>query len=205
MSKRKLEDPVVSLVIPNNTGETSLLNSHYYNKLNLDSIKIFNGHVIFHSTVTNITITKLFEFIKIIMESSLFDRVNNRIYIHIISRGGELQGLFDFMNIKSTYFPNIELVSIMENSCIDVGFMLASLCDYRIIRKNVICYMNKIDENSKYWGLYDQGENLLEKFNYVISKTNYKVSKDKILKYIKQSNVWNAKKMVKIGFMDEII
>ena len=205
MSKRKLEDPVVLQVVPNNIGETGLLNSLYYNELNLDSIKIYDGRVIFHSTVTTITITKLFEFIKIIMESSVFDRINNRIYIHIISRGGELQGLYDFLHVKSIYFPNVELVSVIENSCTDVGFMLASLCNYRIIKKNVICYMNKIDENSKYWGLYDQGENLLSKFDYVISNTKYKVTKDKMLKYIKQSNVWNAKKMVKIGFMDEII
>ena len=205
MSKRKLQDPVVLQVVPNNTGETGLLNSLYYNELNLDSIKIYDGRVIFHSTVTTITITKLFEFIKIIMESSVFDRINNYIYIHIISRGGELQGLYDFLHVKSIYFPNVELVSVIENSCTDVGFMLASLCNYRIIKKNVICYMNKIDENSKYWGLYDQGENLLGKFDYVISNTKYKVTKDKMLKYIKQTNVWNAKKMVKIGFMDEII
>jgi|TARA_B110000967_G_scaffold208843_1_gene262457 hypothetical protein len=205
MSKRKFEDPVVLRVVPNNTGEIGLLNSLYYNELNLDSIKIYDGRIIFHSTVTSTTITKLFEFIKIIMESSLFDRINNRIYIHIISRGGELQGLYDFLHVKSRYFPNIELVSVMENTCTDVGFMLASLCNYRIIKKNVICYMNKIDENSKYWGLYEQGENLLGKFDYVISNTKYKVTKDKILKYIKQANVWNAKKMVKIGFMDEII
>jgi len=83
--------------------------------------------------------------------------------------------------------------------------MLASLCDYRIIKKNVICYMNKLNDNSKYWGFYEQGENLLQKFDYVISKTKYKVSKDKMLKYIKQTNIWNAKKMVKIGFIDEII
>ena len=205
MSKRKFEDPVVLQVVPNNTLETGLFNSLYYNELNLDSIYIYNGRVIFHSTVTTTTITKLFEFIKIIMESSVFDRINNRIYIHIISRGGELQALYDFMNFKSIYFSNIELVSVIENTCTDVGFMLASLCNYRIIKKNVICYMNKIDKNSKYWGVYDQGENLLEKFDYVISNTKYKVSKDKMLKYMKQSNVWNAKKMVKIGFMDEII
>lgn len=205
MSKRKLEDTVVLQAVSNNTSETDLLNSMYYNELNLDSIKIYNGRVIFHSTITTSTIKKLFEFIKIIMESSLFDTINNRIYIHIISRGGELQGLYDFLDFKSIYFPNIELVSVMENTCTDVGFMLASLCNYRFIKKNVICYMNKIDENSKYWGLYEQGENLLEKFDYVISNTKYKVTKDKMLKYIKQSNVWNAKKMVKIGFMDEII
>ena len=135
MSKRKLQDPVVLQVVPNNTGETGLLNSLYYNELNLDSIKIYDGRVIFHSTVTTITITKLFEFIKIIMESSVFDRINNRIYIHIISRGGELQGLYDFLHVKSIYFPNVELVSVIENSCTDVGFMLASLCNYRIIKK----------------------------------------------------------------------
>ena len=205
MTKRKFEDQVILHVGPNNTGETGLLNSLYYNELNLDSIKIYDGRIIFHSTVTSNTIAKLFEFIKIIKESSIFDRNNNRIYLHIISKGGNLQGLYDFLHLKSMYFPNVELVSIIENSCTDVGFMLASLCNYRIIKKNVICYMNKIDENSKYWGLYDQGENLLGKFDYVISNTKYKVSKDKMLKYMQQSNVWNAKKMVKIGFMDEII
>ena len=205
MSKRKLEDPVISLVVPNNTDDSSLLNSQYYNELNLDSIKIFNGRIIFNSTVSTITITKLFEFIKIIMESSVYDRINNRIYIHIISRGGNLQGLYDFLNMKSTYFANLELVSVIENSCTNVGFMLALLCNYRIIKKHVICYMNKLDKNSKYWGLHEQGENLLQKFDNIISNTKYKVSKDKMLKYTKQNNIWNAKKMVKIGFMDEVI
>lgn len=205
MSKRKLEDPVISLVVPNNTDDTGLLNSQYYNELNLDSIKIFNGRIIFNSTVSTITITKLFEFIKIIMKSSVYDRINNRIYIHIISRGGNLQGLYDFLNMKSTYFANLELVSVIENSCTNVGFMLASLCNYRIIKKHVICYMNKLDKNSKYWGLHEQGENLLQKFDNIISNTKYKVSKDKMLKYTKQNNIWNAKKMVKIGFMDEVI
>lgn len=207
MSKRKHE-PVVSQIILNNIsnrGNTDLLNSQYYNELNLDSIKIFDGRIIFHSTVSTITITKLFEFIKIITESSVYDRINNRIYIHIISRGGNLQGLYDFMDMKRASFANLELVSVIENSCTDVGFILASLCNYRIIKKNVICYMNKLYENSKYWGLYEQGENLLEKFEYIISHTKYKVSKGKMLKYINQNNIWNAKKMVKIGFMDEII
>ena len=78
MTKRKLQDKLVSLVVPNNTAETGLLNSQYYNQLNLDSIKIYNERVIFHSTVTSTTIAKLFEFIKIIIESSVFDRVNNQ-------------------------------------------------------------------------------------------------------------------------------
>tara|TARA_B100000927_G_scaffold291372_2_gene293235 strand:+ start:12092 stop:12706 length:615 start_codon:yes stop_codon:yes gene_type:complete len=204
MSKRKLE-PLVPLVVLNDKDNMALLNSKYYNELNLDSIKILNGRILFYSTVSSITIKKLFEFIKIIMSSSLFDTMNNRIYIHIVSRGGNFEGLYDFLNIKTTYFANLELVSVIESSCTDVGFMLASLCNYRIIKKNVICYMNKLDENTKYWGFYEQGENLLEKFDYVISNTKYKVSKNKMLKYIKQNNIWNAKKMVKIGFIDEII
>ena len=201
MAKRKLEEPLLQ----ENYNETDLSNYQYYNQLNLDSIRIFRGQIIFHSTVSSITIAKLFDFIKIIMQSCLFDRINNRIYIHIISRGGDLQGLYDFLHFKNTYLPNLELVSVIENSCTDVGVLLASLCNYRIIKKNVICYMNIIYENSKYWGPYYQGENLLEKFHYVISNTKYKVTKDKMLKYIKQTNIWNAKKLIKIGFIDELL
>ena len=205
MTKRKFEDDVVLLDNLNKMGNSNVLNYHYYNELNTDSIKIFNNRIIFHSTVTSLTIIKLFEFIKIIMESNIFDKLNNTIYIHIISRGGQLQGLYDFIMIKNENYKNIEFVSVIENSCTDVGFILASLCDYRIIKKNVICYMSKINENSKYWGFYDQGDNFLQKFHYIISYTKYKVKKDKMLKYIKQNNIWNAKKMVKIGFIDEII
>ena len=54
MTKRKYQ-PVVSQIILNdmsNRDNTDLLNSQYYNELNLDSIKIFDGRIIFHSTVS---------------------------------------------------------------------------------------------------------------------------------------------------------
>lgn len=203
MSKRKLEDSNNPLLI--NHIQLNDLHHEYYNKLNCDSIKIFQGRIIFHSTISSVTIEKLFQFIKIIIESPSFDKNNNRLYLHIISRGGNLHALYDFINIKKKYFPNLEFVSIIENTCTDVGFILASLCNYRIIRKNVICYMSRIDDNSKYWGTFEQGENLLEKFEYIISNLKIKASKEKIFKYINQNNIWNAKKMIKIGFMDEII
>lgn len=206
MTKRKLDE---SLILQENTLTNNInfpiYNLEYYNQLNCDSIKIFNNRIIFHSTITSYTIEKLFEFIKIILESSTFDRISNRIYIHIISKGGTLQGLNDFINIKNTIFSNIEFVSVIENSCTDAGFILAALCNYRIIKKNVICYMSKIDTNTNYWGMFNQSENLLQKFEYIISNIVFKVSKDKLLKYTNENNIWNAKKMVKIGFMDEII
>lgn len=204
MTKRRLEEPI-SLPVVNASGFSGILNNEYYNELNCDSIKIINNRIIFHSTITSFTIEKLFEFIKIIIESSNFDRTLNRIYLHIISKGGTLEGLNDFINIKKNHFTNFEFISVIENSCSDAGFMLASLCNYRFIKKNVICYMSLIDRNSKYWGVYEQGENLLEKFEYVILNIKFKISKNKMVKYMHQNNIWNAKKMTKIGFIDEII
>ena len=207
MAKRKLDESTIlsqentvinNINFPNN-------NLEYYNPYNCDSIKIFNNRIIFHATITEWSIEKLFEFIKIIVNSSTFDRINNRIYIHIISKGGILQALYNFINIKNTQFSNIEFISVIENSCTDAGFLLAALCNYRIIKKNVICYMSKINIDSWYWGMFYQGDNSLEKFEYIISNIIFKVSKDKLLKYTNENNIWNAKKMIKIGFMDEII
>lgn len=204
MTKRRLEEPIC-LPVVNTTGFSGILNNEYYNQLNCDSIKILNNRIIFHSTITSYTIEKLFEFIKIIIESSNFDRSLNRVYLHIISTGGTLEGLNEFINIKKNHFTSLEFVSVIEKSCSNAGFMLASLCNYRIIKKNVVCYMSPLDINSKNWGVYEQGVNMLELFQYVMLNIKFKVSKDKMSKYITQNNIWNAKKMVKIGFMDEII
>jgi hypothetical protein len=204
MTKRRLEKPIC-LPVVNTCGFSGILNNEYYNQLNCDSIKILNNRIIFHSTITSFTIEKLFEFIKIIIESSNFDRTFNRIYLHIISTGGTLEGLNEFINIKKNHFTSLEFVSVIEKSCSNAGFMLASLCNYRIIKKNVVCYMSPLNIYSKNWGVYEQGENISQLFEYVMLNIKFKVSKEKMLKYFTQNNIWNAKKMVKIGFMDEII
>ncbi len=201
MSKRKLENQIVS-----NIDSLNKINNEYYNELNCDSIKIINNdNIIFRSSITRLTIDKLFECIYKIIESSSFNHNENRIYIHITSKGGTLDGLYDFISIKNKHLTNIELVSIIEHSCTDAGFMLASLCDYRFIKKNIICYMSVINNNNNFWNIYNQGENLLDKLLYIIYNIKLKVTKEKFLKYINQNNIWNAKKMVKIGFVDEII
>jgi hypothetical protein len=203
MSKRRLENSNNSQSV--NIYGFSGLNNEYYNELNCDSIKIINNRIIFHSSITNFTIEKLFEFIKIIIESPTFDRNLNRIYLHIISKGGTLDALNDFINIKKNHYTSIEFVSVIENTCSDAGFMLAALCNYRIIKKNVICYMSPINNNNKYWGIYLQDQNLLNNLSNVILNCKLKISTLKFNKYLIQNNIWNAKKMIKIGLMDEII
>tara|TARA_X000000368_G_scaffold418835_1_gene420259 strand:- start:4903 stop:5514 length:612 start_codon:yes stop_codon:yes gene_type:complete len=203
MSKRRLENSNNSQSV--NIYGFSGLNNEYYNELNCDSIKIINNRIIFHSSITNFTIEKLFEFIKIIIESPTFDRNFNRIYLHIISIGGTLDALNDFINIKKNHYTSIEFVSVIENTCSDAGFMLAALCNYRIIKKNVICYMSPINNNNKYWGIYLQDQNLLNNLSNVILNCKLKISTIKFNKYLIQNNIWNAKKMLKIGLMDEII
>ena len=65
--------------------------------------------------------------------------------------------------------------------------------------------MNQVYNNSNYWGIFNQYNNPLEKLEYILNKIKYKVKKEKIDKYLLQNNIWNSKKMLKIGLVDEII
>ena len=65
--------------------------------------------------------------------------------------------------------------------------------------------MSPINNNNKYWGIYLQDQNLLNNLSNVILNCKLKISTIKFNKYLIQNNIWNAKKMLKIGLMDEII
>ena len=134
MNKRKLDDYLVKphdkIVEKINHPQVS-----YHNPENNDTIYIIDNRIIFHSTITNETIQKLFEYVRMIITSSNFNNYDNRVYIHIVSVGGLISSLIEFISIKNNYYSNYEFVSVIENNCTDAGFLLASLCDFRIIKK----------------------------------------------------------------------
>tara|TARA_B100000989_G_scaffold220326_1_gene168146 strand:+ start:781 stop:1401 length:621 start_codon:yes stop_codon:yes gene_type:complete len=186
----------------------------YYNKLNCNKIIVYNNHIYFKSVIDNETINKLIEFIDIIK------KYYKSIYIHITSKGGILYSLLEFIDYKKN--NDLELISIIENECNDVGILLAALCNYRIIDKKAICklsqykYNYKYNSNSEYlyyWNYFKQCENHSEnivKFyndlqnifcNLIDSKMNY----EKLENYLENNCVWCAKKYKKIGLADEII
>lgn len=200
MYKRKtIDNPLDTSV--NNICPT---NHVYKNPFNCDTIKLYHNHIVFYSTITDETIYKIFEFIKIIIETCDFKKLYNCVYLHIASLGGSLNSLMKFIDIKKVSFSNIELISVIEKNTSDAGVLLASLCDYRIIRKNVVCSMSIIYPETKYWNMFIQEGNIFLDFITILKTNNYKIKTDKMLKYISQNNTWNSKKMIKIGLVDEI-
>jgi hypothetical protein len=176
----------------------------YKNPLNTDSIGMIGNHIIFNCNITNETVCKIFETIENINESYNIHKLSKCIYLHIASFGGSLDSLNIFIHTKDTVYPNLEIISVIEKNCTDAGFLLAALCDYRIIKKNTICSMSVLNSDTKYWGAYIQGDDIKEKLEFIFDKTKYKVKKEKFMKYLSCNNTFKCKKMLKMGLIDEV-
>jgi hypothetical protein len=198
MYKRKVDQCV--LPTDYDTGVSFV----YKNPLNTDSIGMIGNHIIFNSNITNETVSKIFETIKNIYESYYIHKLSNYIYLHIASFGGSLDSLNLFIHTKDTVYPNLEIISVIENNCSDAGFLLAALCDYRIIKKNAICSMSVLNSDTKYWGAYIQGDDIKEKLEFIFAFIKYKVKKEKFMKYLSCNNTFKCKKMLKMGLIDEV-
>ena len=211
MSKRKFLDMDTNNNNNNNNNDsTSLNNSNYFtykNKYNSDEILLRANHIHFNSLINHNSITVLNEYCSyIITNRNLYN--NNAIYLHINSKGGFLSSLLQFVEFKK--ICNYEIISIIENECNDCAIFLASICNYRIIKKNVVCKFMKYDFNSNYWYIFKQCDddeiiyikNILDD---LYNNIHHKITKEKFLIYLNQNNTWNSKKYKKLGLVDEII
>tara|TARA_B110000211_G_C14070423_1_gene549700 strand:- start:1396 stop:1998 length:603 start_codon:yes stop_codon:yes gene_type:complete len=199
MYKRKVGD----YILPTDYDTTGV-RVVYKNPLNTDTIGMIGNHIIFNCNITNETVSKIFETIKQISESYNIHKISNCIYLHIGSFGGSLDSLNIFITTKNTVYPNLEIISVIEKNCNDAGFLLAALCDYRIIKKNAICSMSVLNSDTKYWGAYIQGDNIKEKLEFIFDKSKYKVKKEKFMNYLSSNNTFKCRKMLKMGLIDEI-
>ncbi len=201
--KRKYNDNNL-LYISNNKYDN--FDIKYFNELDNSYIKIYKGmhnSILFNGIISITIINKLIHVIKEIVTNYNY----NSVYLHIYSKGGYISALNWFIEFKDTYYNKVEFISIIEEDSFNAGFLLASLCDYRIIRKNVICYMTPFTtyNNYLYWGAYKQKLNDFDELKKILLKIKYKVSNEKMLKYLQINNIWDSKKMHKIGLIDEII
>ncbi|AET73253.1 hypothetical protein PGAG_00364 [Phaeocystis globosa virus 12T] len=207
MFKRKVENSV--LPINYKCGVINL----YKNPLSTDNIGMCGNHIIFNSNVTSETLNIVLNTIKLIVEVNNIHKFPQCVYLHICSYGGSLEALKSFIIDKNRLFPQVELISIIEKNCTNVGFLLAAVCDYRIIKKNTICFMSHLDPrpDTIYWGAYKQfplgvpGEfGVLYLLAYIFDRCKCKVTDEKLVKYLSYNNTWKCKKMLQIGFVDEI-
>ena len=185
----------------------------YNNSLNCDKLVIMDNHICFDALINKENMRVLINFINIIITNKhLFS--DFKIYIHINCKGGSFKDLVSFINFKKTCA--YEIVSIIDKECYDSGFLLAALCNYRIINKNAKVYMSKFIISTKgdyYWNYFNQCNNdEIMNFNVMfydvlcnIIESN--LTRDKLDSYliINKNIVWDCKKYKKLGFVDEII
>ena len=185
----------------------------YNNSLNCDKLVIMDNHICFDALINKENMHVLINFINIIITNKhLFS--DFKIYIHINCKGGIFTDLVSFINFKKTCA--YEIVSIIDKECYDSGFLLAALCNYRIINKNAKVYMSKFIISAKgdyYWNYFNQCNNdEIIDFNVMfydvlcnIIESN--LTRDKLDCYLINNmiSVWDCKKYKKLGFVDEII
>lgn len=206
--------------------DSCYLYDNYHDLATCNQIMMIDNHIYFNAIINNETISKLQEYINNIYSVYI---TNNTIYIskkqsdfktiylHINSKGGILSSILPFLNLKKAL--NIEIVSIIERECNDAAILLASLCNYRIIKKNAECklssYTDKLQHKNLpyFWDYFKQCNNNdreITEFKNLLytlfcNTIDSKITIDKLDKYLNQNNIWNSKKYKKIGLADEII
>jgi hypothetical protein len=172
-----------------------------------------DNHICFNSTINNESIGVLLKFINnIINNKHLFPSF--KIYLHINSKGGCFSELVNFIKFKKDCVH--EIISIIDKDCYDSGFVLASLCNYRIINKNAKVYYSKFsisDKGDYYWNYFNQCSvtNVvdLKKLFYDIlcNLVESNITREKLDGYFLKNDlqVWDCKKYKKLGLADEIV
>lgn len=185
----------------------------FANHNNGDKIVIMDNHICFNSTINSQSIEVLIKFINnIINNKHLFPCF--KIYLHINSKGGCFSELVNFIKFKKECVH--EIISIIDKDCYDSGFVLASLCNYRIINKNAKVYYSKFvisEKGDYYWNYFAQCTNdkvnELKKLFYDImcNLVDSNLTREKLDGYFLKNDlqVWDCKKYKKLGLADEIV
>ena len=222
MYKRKSQDYNHSDLINkiNNQSYQSSFNNTYHDLKTCNKIMLIDNHIYFNSIINETTISILLQYINVIYLNNQVCSNNydsNNIYLHINSKGGQLKSILPLLEIKNK--SNIEIVSIIEQECNDAAILLASICNYRIIKKNAICKLSSytdlnLSNNLPYfWDYFKQCNNNFEEiaefknilYSLFTQTIDSKITIDKLSLYLNQNNNWNSKKYRKLGLADEII
>jgi hypothetical protein len=202
----------------NNVYEPILANKYVFydiftNHNNGDKIVIMDNHVSFNATINSQSMDVLIKFINnIINNKHLFPSF--KIYLHINSKGGCFSDLVKFIKFKKECVH--EIISIIDKDCYDSGFVLASLCNYRIINKNAKVYYSKFvisEKGDYYWNYFAQCSlvqvNDFKKLLYDImcNLVESNLTREKLDGYFLKNDlqVWDCKKYKKLGLADEIV
>tara|TARA_Y100000591_G_C21812727_1_gene688869 strand:+ start:637 stop:1305 length:669 start_codon:yes stop_codon:yes gene_type:complete len=197
----------------NNLSKTFTIYNTYSNPLNCDNITLYNNHIAFNCIINNENIDKLILYITSIVNNKKILNYPDFIYLHINSIGGRISSLNKFIDFFNTL--DIQIISIIEKKCNDCAILLASLCHYRIMKKDAICILSKYDVINipYYWSAFKQCENDQQEIstfvnsliNILCNVSQSKITIQKLQNYLQYNQNWSAKKCKKLGLVDEIV
>jgi ATP-dependent protease ClpP protease subunit len=185
-------------------------------------VKYLNNHIYFYSPVSlktclelNILINKLSNEIinKAILESRLKPKeeflglINNPLYIHINSSGGEVMAALSSVDtIRNCKVP---IISIIEGEACSAATLISTACHKRQIFENSMMLIHQI--SGGVWGkmaeFEDEMKNMKSTTELVINlyRKYTKINDIKLTKILKKDLMWDSKKCLKNGLVDEII
>lgn len=185
-------------------------------------VKHLNNHIYFYSCVSqqtclelNMLINKLSNEIisKAVMENRInpdqefLGLVNNPLYIHINSSGGEVMAALS--SVDTIRKCKIPIISIIEGEACSAATLISMSCHKRQIFENSMMLIHQI--SGGVWGkmaeFEDEMKNMKSTTELVINlyKKYTKINDVKLTKILKKDLMWDSKKCLKNGLVDEII
>lgn len=185
-------------------------------------VKHINNHIYFYGAVSqktclelNMLINKLTSEIintailqnRIIPSNKFLGLENNPIYLHINSSGGEvIAALSSVDTIKNNKIP---IISIIEGEACSAATLISISCYKRQIFENSMMLIHQI--SGGIWGkmaeFEDEMKNMKSTTELVINlyRKFTTIKDEKLSKILKKDIMWDSKKCLKNGLVDEII
>lgn len=196
------------------TNNNYKIYNYYKNDSTSCNITLCDNHIYFNSLINSETINILKLNINMLLSKKHLINNKSTLYLHINSKGGNIQDLLEFIHFKSTIA--LEIISIIENNVCDCAILLSASCNYRIINKTaktMLSSYNDLQNLKNYWGFLKQCENndfeinSLKNciYNLFCNVIDSKITQEKLQTYLMQNCYWDAKKYKKLGLADEIV
>jgi ATP-dependent protease ClpP protease subunit len=133
--------------------------------------------------------------------------MENTIYIHIHSEGGNIYVGFALMDILLK--SKVKTIAIVEGQASSAASLVVLGCTYRTITENSFMLIHQLASN--FWGkanqFEDESKNIKDLSNrlVVIYKNFTKLNSKKIEKVLKHDIYWDSQKCLEFGLIDEIL
>lgn len=177
-----------------------------------NNISVINNCIFFYSDINNQSALQLRVELKKLIDAHIIFSIQNRcdmipIKLHINSPGGEVHHAIAIIDtIKTSPVP---IHTIIEGEAVSAATLISVVAHKRYIHKNAHMLIHQL--SSGFWGkmmeLEDEFKNLKKYTKKLINiyKDHTSLSEEELKPILKKDILWDSKKCLKNGLVDEII